>query len=206
MDETKKKKPPLDREEFKLLSGNERKFIENPTELLKNYKSPDAMARQYNNQIKYRTTNAIIETAQICEKLPSDRLQKIFSDERLEDLLKITETALNAANWRTFESFEFLLKIEGGDIPDKYIPELVKAQKRKDRLEDFVKNLMPHYLYGSEIRSFEELMEEYKGFSEISSKMLKLESEIGKCLRKSYSLSEFIKYKGLEGEFESYHS
>jgi hypothetical protein len=207
MDETKEKKPPLDREEFKLLSGNERKFIENPTDLLKDYKSPDAMARQYNNRIKYRVINAIIEIAWLCDKLPEDRIEKIFSDDRIEDIFKITEKALDVADWKLSASLEILERIEDKDTSYEYYKEVNEESKRSKVLEEHVKNLMPHYLPAREITALEEMMKKHINvFSGASYEISKLNSEISDCLRKSNSLSEFIKEKGLEREFETYQS
>jgi hypothetical protein len=151
--------------------------------------------------------DAVEDLLYLIEQLPEDELKKIFSDDRtIIELIKIIEMSIDAADWRTLESLKNLMKLDGKSLTDDYASEVVKEQKRKDILEAHVKNLMPHYLYSSEIRSFEELMAEYKGFSEISSKISKLESEIANCLRKTNPLSEFIKFKGLEEEFESYQS
>ena len=84
------KKTPFDREEFKLITKNERQFIKSPKDFLGKYADPNAMSRQYNNRIKYRSINAVNDLLFISEKLPEKRLQKIFTDDQIEQLFKVT--------------------------------------------------------------------------------------------------------------------
>jgi hypothetical protein len=191
MDETKEKKPPLDREEFKLLSRNEHKFIENPTGLLKNYKSPDAMARQFNNLIKYRTTNAIIETAWMCEKLHDDQLKKIFTDDRIHELFKITETALDVAAW---EPDQTKIEFRRTDIKDPH--EL--------SLEKHLKVLMEHYMPKKLIKPHEELREKYITPSAVNVDLMILNGRLGLALQKNEDMRSFIEKKGLTKEVEQF--
>lgn len=204
MAEAKEKKPPLDREEFKLLSVNERRFIENPTDLLKDHKSPDAMARQYNNRIKYRAINAITEVASLCAKLPEDRLKKILTDDRIIDIIKIFEKALGVADWKLSASLNILEKIEDKSASMDYYMEVIEESKRVDILKKCIKNLMPHCLRASEITSFEELIKKYNGFLGVLNEISTLNTKYYDCLSKTAPLTDFIKYKGLEKELESF--
>jgi hypothetical protein len=191
MDETKEKKPPLDREEFKLLSVNEHTFSENPTGFLKNYKSPDAIARQYNNRIKYRTTNAIIETARMCEKLHDDQLEKIFTDDRIEELFKITERALDVAGWNPDQT-----KIEFRRSDIKGPHEL--------SLEKHLKRLMKHFMPQRLIKPHEELKEKYITPSAVNTNLLVLNGRLGLALSKNEDMRAFIEKKGLTKELEHF--
>lgn len=85
-------KKPTERQQYKLLPPSEKDFVEFSYDKSKEY-NPNTIL-QYNNRIKYRVTNAITEIAWLCEKLPKEQLKKVFSDEQIEDLLKITEKAL----------------------------------------------------------------------------------------------------------------
>lgn len=203
MNETKIK----DDQRYKLLSEGERRFIEIPeSELGVHYKRPDLAKKQFLLKIRYRTVNAIKEILWLCDKLPENQLKKIFTDNHIEELFKISEKALDAADWKLSASLKILEKIEDKSTPMEYYDEFREESKRKAILEKYVKNLMPHYLPAREITSFEELMKKYNNFSGISYEISKLNSEFHDCLSKSTPLSEFIKYKGLEKEFESYQS
>ena len=203
MNETKIK----DDQRYKLLSEGERRFIEIPeSELGVHYKRPDLAKKQFLLKIRYRTVNAIKEIVWLCDKLPENQLKKIFTDNHIEELFKISEKALDAADWKLSASIKILEKIEDKSTPMEYYDEFREESKRKAILEKYVKNLMPHYLPAREITSFEELMKKYNNFSGISYEISKLNSEFHDCLRESNSLSEFIKEKGLEKDFETYRS
>lgn len=203
MNETKIK----DDQRYKLLSEGERRFIEIPeSELGVHYKRPDLAKKQFLLKIRYRTVNAIKEILWLCDKLPENKLKKIFTDNHIEELFKISEKALDAADWKLSASLKILEKIEDKSTPMEYYDEFREESKRKAILEKYVKNLMPHYLPAREITSFEELMKKYNNFSGISYEISKLNSEFHDCLRESNSLSEFIKEKGLEKDFETYRS
>lgn len=196
-----------DDQRYKLLSEGERRFLEIPeSELETCYKRPDLAKKQFLLKIKHRAINALKEIAWLCDKLHENQLKKIFSDDRIIELFKINEKALDVADWRLSASHKILEKIEDESTTMDYYNEVHEEQKRKDILEKYVKNLMPHYLSASEITTFEELMKKHNSFSGISCEISRLNSEFHDCLSKSTPLSEFIKYKGLEKEFESYQS
>lgn len=196
-----------DDQRYKLLSEGERRFLEIPeSELEVHYKRPDLAKKQFLLKIKYRAINAIKEIVWLCDKLHENQLKKIFTDDRIEELFKISEKALGVADWKVSVSLNIREKLEDKSRSTDYFHELSEELKRRDVLKNYVTNLMPHYLSASEITSFEELMKKYNSFPGISYEISRLNSEFHDCLSKSTPLSEFIKYKGLEKEFESYQS
>ncbi len=84
---------PAEKQQFKLLPPSEREYVELSSEKSKEYNKNTIL--QYNNRIRYRAVNAIKETAWLCDKLPEDQLMKIFTDELLDDIYKISEKASN---------------------------------------------------------------------------------------------------------------
>lgn len=115
---------PLDRQKFKLLPPSEREYVElSQEELKKRYKNPESTVLQYNNRIKYRVINAITEIAWLCDRLPEDRLKKIFLDELVESLFKTQEKALIAFGYPLGEGYEVEVKLASGEI--------VKAKRGK---------------------------------------------------------------------------
>lgn len=115
---------PLDRQKFKLLPPSEREYVElSQEELKKRYKNPESTVLQYNNRIKYRVINAITEIAWLCDRLPEDRLKKIFLDELMEPLFKLQEKALRAFGYPLGEEYEVEVELASG--------EKVKAKRGK---------------------------------------------------------------------------
>jgi len=185
------KEPPLTHEEFKMLTENERLFVMNPTDLLKNYKSCDAMKRQYNYSIKHRTINAIREIAWLCNLLSEDRLKKIFSDDQIEDLFKITEKALGVAAWGPDQT---KIEFRRTDIKDPH--EL--------SLENHLKVLMEHYMPKKLIKPHEELREKYITPSAVNVDLMILNGRLGLALQKNEDMRSFIEKKGLTKELEQF--
>jgi hypothetical protein len=158
--------------------------------------------------------DAIEDLLYLIEQLPEDELKKIFSDERINELFKITEKTLDVADWKVTNPHKINEKLSGNEIPTQddieelknYPNKVVEELTRKNVLMPHVMILLSHCLSASELAAFEDLMKKHNGYIGIYEDISKLDSEIAKCLRKSNSLSEFIKTKGLEGEFESYQS
>jgi hypothetical protein len=178
-----KKESLLNREEFKMLTENERKFVEKPDDLLKKYKSSDAMKRQYSHSIKYRTIKALKEIAWLCDKLTEDKLKKIFTPDLIPDVLRITEIAL---------------KMVTNDLDDDL------KNKYKSKLDDMQISLMSQteqYAYDKLHRSEYARYSRTGGFYDgLLNRILFL---IDQSTQKELMLAESIlKEKGLYKEYE----
>ncbi len=194
------KESPLDREEFKLITPNERKFIENPTDFIKEYKSPDAMSRQYNNRIKYRAINAIRELAWLCDKLAENQLNKIFSEEHIRDIFKILDKALLIAAKRKPEIKKIAWHREEGIVEEDTLVSTLPT----DELQTCMKKWMQYIMPADHQEAHEALKKEYFNNPMILKKKLDdLNIRIGTCLQENKKLVEFIEEKGLKKEYEA---
>jgi hypothetical protein len=181
-----------DDQRYKLLSEGERKFLEIPeSELDIHYKRPDLAKKQFLLKIKWRAKNAIKEIYWLCDKLPDDRLKKIFSDDRIEDLFKITEKALDVAAW---EPDQTKIEFRRTDIKDPH--EL--------SLEKHLKVLMEHYMPQKLIKPHEELIEKYITPSAVNVDLMVLNGRLGLEIRKNEDMRSFIEKKGLTKELEQF--
>jgi hypothetical protein len=185
------KESPLTHADFKMLTENECLFVDDPADLLKKYKSSAAMKRQYNYTITHRTINAIKETAWLCDKLHDDQLRKIFSDDCIEDLFKITEKALDVAAWE----------------PDQKKTEFRRSDIKSPHelsLDKHLKVLMEHYMPQKLIKPHEELREKYITPSAVNVNLLVLNGRLGAAFSKNEDMRAFIEKKGLTKELEQF--
>lgn len=115
MTKTTKSKMAED-QQYMLLSGGEREYVEMTEEQInEKYKRPDLARRQFSIRIKHRAINAIAEIAWLCDKLPEDELKKIFSNESVESTFKIQEKALAVSEYTLGEEYEAEVKLSSGE-------------------------------------------------------------------------------------------
>lgn len=144
----------MNRNEFKFLTPNERQFIEKNEDLLKKYKNPEAMARQYNNRIKYRTINAIFDLSFVVKKLPEEQLQKIFSNELFKELFTITEKAVSIAFDR--KPVKKQLITENSELIDSWV-----TDTPQHLLIPHMKQLMEFRMDEHDLQAHQSLKEKY---------------------------------------------
>lgn len=220
------KETPLDREEFKNLTKNERQFIENPETFLKKYTSPDAMARQYNSRIRYRSINAIQDLLLIIEKLHEKQLQKIFTDQYIEDLFTITSKALEIADWRysatlneetgyvrktwrnkTILPSELVLNTETGEVirtsNHRDVKKLQFFENREKILKNYMRDLLKYLFPETELKIHDELIIEYGTPRNLNAKLSMLNFEVGNCHFEKGLMEDFIKNQGLYEKYET---
>lgn len=139
------KESPLNRDEFKIITPNERSFIENPKEFVNRYKNPDAMARQYNNRIKYRSINAILDLLFITENLSDDQNQKIFNDDLIDNLFGITLKAIKISKW--IPSDDAVVVAYYNNLSERERIILIETAKNREvKLKNILSELMNYYV------------------------------------------------------------
>lgn len=200
------KKAPSDRKEFKLITSNEHEYIQDPAKFIRShqYKNPDAIMRQFNARIRYRSINAVRDLLFITENLPTEQLFKIFADDtRIIELFKITEKALDVASWKPYRP-DTGARHSGptkifADVEQMRLPQA----NRVVALDDHLEQLIIHLFDKDDLDDHNELKKEFESPSELHHEMFMLKNELREQSDEIGRLKNFLKVRNLKEEYEA---
>ncbi len=159
------------------------------------------LRKQYDFQIREKVEEAISHFKLMISSHSEDQLKKIFNDDQNKDLLKITEKALETADfaWR-----EKLSKKLAETKPEDRADIVKEDIERVRPIREHYQTIEKYVLQPSEINERDRLLDDYLSYAGIKSEIEILEKGLNNSRISYNKATNYLKEKGLMDEFLSY--